>query len=279
MADSYLHGYSGRESQRLQEQSRILEALVHDGLDFEPPGLILEAGSGVGAQSRILLERNPDCRLLCVDREASQLHAARQSLPEHLLSRVSFQCAALQELCLPEGSVAHVFLCFVLEHLSSPVQVLRRLGSFLRPGGTLTAIEGDHEPCVWWPHSDCSRAVWNAMIESQRRLGHDPCIGRQLQPLLEQAGLQEVSCEPRVIWCDNSRPELRRAVLEQIIVPMTETARDAALRAGLLERATWEQGIAELTRLAEDPATFFYTWFRAVGVRAADSIGNSDVES
>ena len=56
---SYVHGYSPRESERLQDQSMILEDLLHQGTEYHQDELILEAGCGIGAQTRILAKRHP----------------------------------------------------------------------------------------------------------------------------------------------------------------------------------------------------------------------------
>ena len=47
----------------------------------------------------------------------------------------------------------HVFVCFVLEHLARPVEALSILERLLRPGGTITLIEGDHGSTYFHPDS------------------------------------------------------------------------------------------------------------------------------
>ena len=53
---AYVHGYTDRETQRLLEQSLILEELLHEGTRYPEGRRILEVGSGVGAQT-LLLDR------------------------------------------------------------------------------------------------------------------------------------------------------------------------------------------------------------------------------
>ena len=45
--------------ERLHEQSEILENILHSGTAYPAGAKILEAGCGVGAQTRLLLKRNP----------------------------------------------------------------------------------------------------------------------------------------------------------------------------------------------------------------------------
>ena len=54
-------------------------------------------------------------------------------------------------------SFDHVFVCFVLEHLSRPVEALAILNRLLRPGGTMTVIEGDHGSAYFHPDSSAAQ--------------------------------------------------------------------------------------------------------------------------
>ncbi len=45
----------------------ILEDLLHSGTRFQSGERVLEAGCGVGAQTRILARRNPEAAFECVD--------------------------------------------------------------------------------------------------------------------------------------------------------------------------------------------------------------------
>jgi trans-aconitate methyltransferase len=64
---AYVHGYSQRETQRLYEQAEILEDILHIGTAFPARARVLEAGCGVGGQTRLLLERSPDAVFTCID--------------------------------------------------------------------------------------------------------------------------------------------------------------------------------------------------------------------
>jgi len=51
---------------------------------------------------------------------------------------------------------------------------------------------------------------------------------------------------------------------------MMQGIRDPAIAGGLLDRKTFDTGIADLLRTAEPDGMFTYTFFKAVGVRADD---------
>ena len=76
----YIHGYSTSEQDRLYQQARFLEERLYSSVDFSRAKRILEVGSGVGAQTEILLERFPHLHIDCVDSSEAQLERARKHL-------------------------------------------------------------------------------------------------------------------------------------------------------------------------------------------------------
>ena len=53
MNKAYVHGYDPRESRRLQDQASTLVQLLHSDTSYPAGSLVLEAGCGVGAQTRV----------------------------------------------------------------------------------------------------------------------------------------------------------------------------------------------------------------------------------
>ena len=77
---NYVHGFDSEEQLRLTEQAAILAPMVYKEVDFSDCNELLEVGSGVGAQTRILLEKFPKLKITCVDSSAVQLAKARINL-------------------------------------------------------------------------------------------------------------------------------------------------------------------------------------------------------
>ena len=73
-----------------------------------------------------------------------------------------------------DGAFDHVFVCFVLEHMPDPEGALRALGRLLRPGGTITVIEGDHGSCYYHPATPAAASSWGALIAAQQTIGVTP---------------------------------------------------------------------------------------------------------
>ncbi len=264
--NEYIHGYSNRESRRLREQSDILEELLHGDSRFPAQSKVLEAGCGVGAQTLILCRRNPDIDLTSIDISSQSLALARQAAEKANVGNVQFLKGDIHNLQFPKDHFDHVFVCFVLEHLKDPVIALNKLKYVLKTGGTLTVIEGDHGSCFWSPQTASARAMWEAMIEVQQHMGHDPLIGRRLYALLANAGFGDIEVVPKPAYVDSSNGLARYNALEKILVPMATTARENALALGLISEKEWDKGLADFSQVGDaDEGSLFYTWFKGVG--------------
>ena len=139
----------------------------------------------------------------------------------------------------------------------------------MKTGGTLTVIEGDHGSCFWHPETEASLKVWECMICAQALYGHNANIGREVYPLLVESEFTIDSIEPRYVYGDGFRPKLLDGMVNQMIIPMVETANQRSLETGWVDEALWKQGITDLHAAGHPPTgTFFYTWFKAVGVKS-----------
>ena len=263
----YVHGYSAREADRLADQASTLSELLHWDTAYPPGSLVLECGCGTGAQTVILASRNPTARIVSVDIAADSLQQARARVEADGHRNVEFQIANLFDLPFGDESFDHVFLCFVLEHVMEPAAALRAIRRVLRRNGTITAIEGDHGSWFCHPHTPESSRVVQCLVDVQARLGGDALVGRRLYPLLTDAGFREVRISPRMVYVDSSRPDLVEGFSKNTFIAMVEGVRDRALSLGLVDRGTWEKGIADMYRATEPNGTFCYTFFKGVAVR------------
>nr|MDT0664131.1 methyltransferase domain-containing protein [Micromonospora sp. DSM 115978] len=268
MTTDYVHGYSAKESTRLTDQANTLTELLHDDTRYPAGSLVLEAGCGVGAQTVILAANSPEAVFTSVDVSAVSLAKAERQVREAGFDNVTFQQADIFDLPFPSAQFDHVFVCFVLEHLSDPVGALAALRRVLKPGGTLTVVEGDHGSTYFHPDSGPARLAVQCLIDLQQQAGGNSLLGRQLYPLLVEAGYHDVSVSPRMVYADASRPALVDGFTRKTFAAMVEGVGEQAVSKGLVAAATWEAGIRDLYRTAADDGTFCYTFFKAVG-RAA----------
>lgn len=268
MTANYVHGYSPRESQRLSDQANTLKALIHADSVFASGSVVLEVGCGTGEQTAILARKCPDATFVSLDNTARSLAEARARIAREGLHNVQFLQADLFALPFAEGRFDHVLVCFVLEHLAQPLEALIAVRRMLKPGGTIMAIEGDHGSCYFHPETDAAKRTWRCLIEAQRAVHGNALIGRELYPLLSRAGFHNVETSPRMVYADASRPDLMEGFVKKTIIPMVEGVEQQAFAMGLIDRATWDQGIADLHRTGTPPeGTFCYTFFKAIGRR------------
>ena len=267
MTPEYVHGYSSREGTRLVDQASTLTELLHFDTRYPAGSLVLEAGCGVGAQTLTLASTSPQALFVSVDISPDSLAQAKARVREAGLGNVMFQKADVFSLPFAEAHFDHVFVCFVLEHLVSPGKALTELRRVLKPGGTLTAIEGDHGSAYFHPDSECARRAIQCLVDLQRHAGGDALIGRRLYPLLVQAGVQDVRVSPRMVYADASRPALVDGFIRKTFTAMVEGVGEQAIRQGLMDGESWRKGIRDLYRTAEADGTFCYTFFKAVGVK------------
>jgi trans-aconitate methyltransferase len=267
--DTYVHGYHEREHERLQDQAGTLVDLLHHDTAYPAGSKVLEAGCGVGAQTVTLATRSPDARFVSIDVSADSLAEAERRVRDAGLANVEFRQADVFDLPFAADSFDHVFVCFVLEHLSRPVEALTILMGSLKPGGTITVIEGDHGSAYFHPDSAAAEAAIECQVELQRRAGGDALIGRRVYPLMVEAGLEGVRVSPRMVYVDSSRPELVDGFTRKTFTAMIEGVRGPALAAGLLDADSFDAGIRDLYRTAEADGTFCYCFFKGVGAKAA----------
>jgi SAM-dependent methyltransferase len=268
MGDTYVHGYYPRENERLQDQAGTLVDLLHSDTAYPSGSTVLEAGCGVGAQTVTLAQRSPDAQFTSVDVSAASLAEARRRADRAGLTNVDFRQADILDLPFKDESFDHMFVCFVLEHLSRPVEALAILNRLLRPGGTTTVIEGDHGSTYFHPDSRVAHEAIQCLVELQRGAGGNALIGRQLYPLMVEAGLDRVSVSPRMVYVDSSRPDLVDGFTRKTFTAMIEGIREPAIAAGLIEPERFDAGVRDLHRTTEADGVFCYTFFKGVGEKA-----------
>jgi SAM-dependent methyltransferase len=215
----------------------------------------------------ILAGNSPEAEIVSADISAASLKQARRRVEAAGQRNVQFQLADVFDLPFPESSFDDAFVCFVLEHLAEPERALQALRRVLKPGGTITVIEGDHGSWYCHPQTDEACRTVQCLIEIQARLGGDALIGRRLYPLLVQAGFRDAHVIPRMVYVDDSRPELVEGFSKGTFIAMVEGVREQALALGLMDAAAWDKGIADMNRAAQPGGTFCYTFFRGTGTR------------
>ena len=186
-----------RENERLQDQAGTLVDLLHGDTAYPAGSLVLEAGCGVGAQTVTLARRSPGAHFISVDLSVNSIAEARRRTAG--IDNVEFRQADIFKLPFGAETFDHIFVCFVLEHLARPVAALAILRQLLRPGGSITVIEGDHGSTYFYPDSPAAHAAISCQVRLQREAGGDALIGRQILPAAGRSRFRG-SAESRHGW-------------------------------------------------------------------------------
>jgi ubiquinone/menaquinone biosynthesis C-methylase UbiE len=265
IAQGYLHGFSEEEQKRLYQQARFFEASVFQYLDYPSAKKVIEIGSGVGAQTEILLERFPHIHIECVDASIQQIETAKRTLGARtdLKGRYHIQQADALRLPFDKNTFDAAFICWLLEHVQNPVDILKEARRTLKMNGSIFCNEVLNATFYVHPYSPATQKFWFEFNDHQWNLKGDPFVGGKLANYLLQAGFQEI--ETRVIThhYDHRTPKKRAAFLEYWISLLLSGA-PSLIQAGKVTQETVDEMTQEFSLLKDNPeAVIFYSWIQA----------------
>lgn len=264
----YLHGFSPTEQARLLKQARIAESTIFRNVDYPGARRLLEVGSGVGAQTEILLRRFPELHATCVDLNEAQLDAARRHLGAMpwLQGRYTLQQADASDLPFDPRSFDAAFLCWVLEHVPSPARALSEVRRVLSPGSVVYVTEVMNASFLLDPYSPNVWRYWMAFNDFQIDSGGDPFVGAKLGNLLLAGGFHDVATEIKTFHFDNREPGQRKTMIafwEELLL----SAADQLIAAGKVTEEIVAGVRREMHQVQSDPnAVFFYSFVQARAV-------------
>lgn len=216
MSRDYLHGYSKEEQQRLLEQARFLEHWIYDGVDFSKNKKLLEVGCGVGAQTEILLERFPHLEIHAVDISPEQIEVAKDRLSSFVDSgQLKISLADATDLSsLNDSGFDAAFLCWFLEHVYQPKDVLKSLKKAVDPGCDVVITEVNNSSLFVHPYSPNILEYWFQFNDYQWSISGHPFIGLQMGNILNKLGYQNIVAEPKSFFFDSRTPKEKEEFLD-----------------------------------------------------------------
>lgn len=119
----------------LEDLTRKLDAVL-EKLGIDPSATVLDLGCGTGNLTLALLNGRlgPTGRIVAVDISEKMLERAKRKVAD---TRVSWHCAAAEQLPLEAGAIDHVICFSAWPHFQDPLAVARELRRVLRSGGYL----------------------------------------------------------------------------------------------------------------------------------------------
>jgi ubiquinone/menaquinone biosynthesis C-methylase UbiE len=264
LADGYIHGFTKSEQDRLFKQARIHEDIIFPHIDFSKCRDLIEVGSGVGAQTKILTEHYPQLAIQCVDASATQVERACEALkPEIESGRVKVDQGDALKLPYQDNRFDGAFICWLLEHVQNPVEILEEVRRVLRSGGVIYCNEVFNATFYLHPYSPATLQYWMQFNDQQWSLKGDPFVGGKLANYLIKAGFQNVTTKVLTHQYDSRTPQ-KRAAFVDYWTDLLLSGAPGLIEAGRVTPKLVQEMTEESEALKRDPeSVIFYSWILA----------------
>lgn len=259
---NYIHGYIPEEQDRLLDQAGVLGPMIYPWVDFSDKHHVLEVGSGVGAQSQVLLSLYPQIDLTCVEIEEKQIEKAKSNLSAFWDRNIQFLNQDASKMNL-ERKADGAFICWVLEHLSEPSLMLEQVFDNMESTGTIFVTEVFNSSFQFIPKLPGLSDYYKAYNHFQEELGGNPDVGLILGNLLQKAGFKDIELRRSGFHLDQTNPE----ELKKIAIywkGLMKSGAEAMLKNGKVSIETVRQMEIDLDQIAEHPeGVLFYQFVQA----------------
>ena len=189
---TYVLGHADVEVRRLLLQGRLYNDYTEHALrlaGLRPVMRVLDVGCGPGDVSCIAARLvGPTGTVLGVDAAPEMIELAGARAAEQGLSAVHFKQAAIDAIALDEPVDAIVGR-LILMHLPDPAATLRRLSTFVHPGGVVAFSENDITGTHSFPDIPLFGQVTAGIVRAFAAMGLSAEFGNTLHTIFADAGL------------------------------------------------------------------------------------------
>ena len=195
-----------------------------------------------------------------VDMDEVKLDLARREAAGRGLGNIEFRLLNLNDWDEPGGYDA-VYCRFVLQHLSRPVDLLRRMWAGVRPGGILIVEDADFDGWCCHPADEGFDFFLSAYSQVIKRRGGDHAMGRKLYGCFLAAGIPD----PEVALV---QPVQTQGEAKALAWSTLDATADAIVSEQLASADEVTAALDDLQRFTADPRTLicgprvFQLWSR-----------------
>ncbi len=189
----------------------------------------------------------PGGRVTGIDMDEVKLAAARDAATRHGLANVEFGAANVSEW-RADATYDVVYARFLLQHLTRPVDLLRRMWGAVAPGGAIVVEDADFEAMFCEPPNpgfDFFKDVYPRVLE---RHGGDAYAGRKLYRYFREAGIPEP--DQRLVQTADASGEAKTLTLTTL-----EATAEGIVSEGLASEEEVNDALASLAAFTDDPQT------------------------
>lgn len=258
----YLHGYSEAHRAFLSVRTANREAAFF--LPHLKPGMrLLDCGSGMGALTTSLAEHLAPGEVVGIDRDPSQVEAARAWAAEKGARNVRFETGDIQHIPYPDASFDAAFAFTVLEHVKDPLSILREMRRILKPEGVIGILDPDYGGMIMAPELPQAIELRDYMLRYSEE-NASPYYARHLRRCLLDAGFARTEAFALCVGGGNER--MANFNYELVIKPTIENLRPWIIQRGLADNEHIDECLAAYKAWCERPDSFFaLTQIAAVG--------------
>jgi ubiquinone/menaquinone biosynthesis C-methylase UbiE len=182
-----------------------------------------------------------------VDMDEVKLSLARATATERGLTNVAFRADNVNDWEEP-ARYDLVYSRFLLQHLSRPVELLRRMWAAVTPGGAIVVEDADFDGLFCHPPNDGFDLYARLYPRVLERRGGDAAIGRKLYRHFLEAGIPEPDL--RLVQRVDAVGEGKTLSLSTL-----EATAEAIVEEGLASIDEVDTALADLTAFTADPGT------------------------
>jgi ubiquinone/menaquinone biosynthesis C-methylase UbiE len=189
----------------------------------------------------------PDGHVTGVDMDEVKLELAREEAAARGIDNIEFRPANVNEWNEPDRYDL-AYTRFLLQHLSHPVDLLRRMWDAVRVGGVLVAEDADFEGWCCYPPNDGFDFFLRTYGQVLARRGGDHIAGRKLYRYFLEAGIPE----PHI---DLVQPLRMSGEVKTLSWTTLEASTEAIVSEGVATEAEVHAALASLEAFTDDSTT------------------------
>jgi len=208
----------------------------------------------------------PGGSVVGVDMDEVKLALARHAAAARELGNVEFRALDVRDWDEP-GGYDVVYTRFLLQHLSQPDSLLRRMWSAIAEGGVLIVEDADFDGWCCDPPNEGFALFTDAYQRVLQRRGGDHAIGRKLHRYFLAAGIPD----PQMMLVQ----PVHQGEAKTLAWSTLEATADAIIAEGLTTADELAGALSSLRAFTDDPRTLicgprvFQLWCRRAGRRSS----------